>query len=181
MQRFLNKEFESQPALAGTEEDTPYDFDHILPQSNWAGWTGIKGGDRLIDFAMDKRLDHSFLGNGIGNLRVWPASLNRGDGDASPAKKIGLIGRSDGNFDSTIMTQSCIDDGDQLKAWIGVSAEEGVQSKWDSDRAKAFQEAIELRTYALYLSFYHDLHFDDLKSEFQRALEQRVTDKSFIA
>jgi hypothetical protein len=57
----------------------------------------------------------------------------------------------------------------------------GVPEAWNPDRTKAFQEAIELRTCALYQSFYRDLHFDDLKSEFQQALEQRVADKSFTA
>lgn len=170
---FVSKEFEEQKALAGMDEDTPYDFDHILPQSNWGRWTGFKN-DRLIDFATDKKWDHYVLGNAIGNLRVWPASINRKDGDASPMVKLRLDpNRGDGS-EGLILAQSCIESGHQLAAWKKVSGDgKFVKFAWDRARALAFQEAVESRTFALYESFYADLHFDDLASDFREALEKK--------
>ncbi len=162
---FIYQEFESQPALAGTEEDTPYDFDHILPQSHWAWWTGCTS-NRLIDFAQKSSSDHGFLGNAIGNLRVWPARLNREDGDASPAAKLGLGDAQGRDPDTSRMLQSRIEGEAQIIAWIKASGEgQFVDRAWDRERAIAFQEAIELRTFTLYDSFYRDLHFADLQAD----------------
>ena len=36
---YVFKKFEAQPALAGMDEETPFDFDHILPSAHWAYWT----------------------------------------------------------------------------------------------------------------------------------------------
>ena len=162
---FVYLEFESQPALAGMEEETPYDFDHILPQSHWGGWTGFKRGNLLIDFEKNSS-DHSFLGNAIGNLRVWPARLNREDGDASPVEKLGLSGKRNGDPDSSRMLQSRIEGDAQIMAWIRASGEgQFVTYTWDRERAIAFQEGIELRTFTLYESFYRDLKFADLQAD----------------
>ncbi|MFA5731809.1 MAG: DUF262 domain-containing protein [Acidithiobacillus sp.] len=162
---FIYQEFESQPALAGTEEETPYDFDHILPQSHWAWWTGCTS-NRLIDFAKQSSSDHGFLGNAIGNLRVWPARLNREDGDASPVAKLGLGDTQGRGPDASRMLQSRIEGDAQLMAWIKASGEgQFVDRAWDRERAIAFQEAIELRTFTLYDSFYRDLHFADLQAD----------------
>lgn len=169
---FIYQEFESQPALAGTEEETPYDFDHILPQSHWAWWTGCTS-NRLIDFAKQSSSDHGFLGNAIGNLRVWPARLNREDGNASPVAKLGLGGTQGRGQDAFGMLQSRIEGDAQIMAWIKASGEgQFVDRAWDRERAIAFQEAIELRTFALYDSFYSDLQFADLQAELNTEIKQ---------
>lgn len=169
---FIYQEFESQPALAGTEEETPYDFDHIIPQSHWAWWTGCTS-NRLIDFAKQSSSDHVFLGNSIGNLRVWPARLNREDGDASPLAKLGLMVTQDRGQDTLKMLQSRIEGEAQTMSWIKASGEgQFVEHAWNRERAIAFQEAIELRTFALYDSFYSDLQFADLQAELNTEMKQ---------
>lgn len=173
----VDQEFGKQKALAGMEEDTPYDFDHILPQSNWGWWTGIKE-HRLIDFATDKKSDHWVLGNAIGNLRVWPSRLNRQDGDASPAEKLQLHpDASDDSDGVNKQRQSLVDNGTQVDAWLEASGEgQFVKHAWDRTRAAAFQSAVESRTFALYESFYTDLHFADLAPVFNGALAQKEHD-----
>ena len=174
---FVSEEFGRQAALAGMEEDTPYDFDHILPQSNWGWWTGIVE-HRLIDFATDKKSDHWVLGNAIGNLRVWPLRLNRQDGDASPAEKIRLqFDASDGSDGDCKRQQSLIENGPQVAAWVGASGEgQFVKHSWDRTRAVAFQLAVESRTFSLYKSFYADLRFADLATTFAEALVNKEKD-----
>lgn len=166
---FVDREFERQPALAGMEDETPYDFDHILPQSNWRDWRGIQRNDRLIDFAHDQG-GHHVLGNAIGNLRVWPAGRNREDGDASPAVKLRLGLNEDDVTGRDICSKSCIEGVAQMEGWRAVSALEGALAyAWNADRARAFQKAVEARTFALYESFYRDLRFGDLESCFNAA------------
>lgn len=175
---FVSMAFGDQPVLSGMEEDTPYDFDHILPQSNWSGWTGISKGNRLIDFATDRKWDHLLLGNAIGNLRVWPLRLNRQDGDSSPAEKLRL--RSDASEDADSATkrqQSLVKNGPQISAWIGASGEgQFVKHTWNRVRAMDFQTAVESRTFAMYESFYADLHFADLAMVFSEELAQKERD-----
>lgn len=51
VQRKTVAEFYGSP-VAGREEDTPYDYDHICPINHWGNWTGSGSskGNRLIDF-----------------------------------------------------------------------------------------------------------------------------------
>ena len=73
---------------AGKDDDTPYDYDHILPYSHWGMWTGVKEGDRLLDFVVERQI--WVVGNAIGNIRVWTSTLNRADGDKPPTEKLKL-------------------------------------------------------------------------------------------
>ncbi len=79
--------------LSDRDDDLPYDLDHLCPQADWgAHWSGLSGrieATAIIATAMREWL--SLLGNGIGNLRIVDASVNRGDGDTPlPAKMRGL-------------------------------------------------------------------------------------------
>ncbi len=171
---FVHKEFERQRALAGMEDETPYDFDHILPRSNWSGWQGIRSSDRLIDFATDVRRDHNVIGNAIGNLRVWPSRLNRQDGDASPVEKLQLQSCSDGGLTNERCVTSRVGE-DQIGFWRAASANDAtLTSSWSAERARAFQQAVELRTYTLYKNFYDALEIRSLDSVFRDALAERV-------
>ncbi|MCW2311331.1 DUF1524 domain-containing protein [Rhodoferax antarcticus] len=94
--------FEKEPALAGMDEETPFDFDHILPSAQWANWTGSGGDNRFIDFPIKdikdgefKVLDdsgHWHIGNSIGNIHVLESSENRSWGDASVDDKLDKVG-----------------------------------------------------------------------------------------
>ncbi len=177
---FVHTKFGEQEALAGTEEETPYDFDHIIPHSHWSGWTGVTSKNRLIDFfatSEGQKPDYWVLGNAIGNLRVWPSDENRQDGDASPAEKLKL--RENTADTARLLSQSLINGCEQRDAWLKVSNDKNSSDKriWYRDRAVAFQDAIELRTYDLYRSFYNDLDFASLDDLFQKALDQFEEEK----
>lgn len=140
--------------MAGMEEDTPYDFDHILPYAQWGAWTGAKEGKRLLEFLADNDAYH-VIGNGIGNVRVWVASGNRSDGDASPKIKR----PTDGDAAEKWMKDSAIIDSDWT-FWESCSPEDESKKKvWDHGRALAFQRAVEHRTFDLYERLYTDAGF----------------------
>lgn len=143
--------------LAGREEDTAYDFDHILPQSHWGDWTGNSPGSRLLDLQDDQNLDaYRVLGNAIGNVRVWDASSNRSDGDASP--KVKMYAHAEGGKDWA--TRSAIEAA-HVAVWIQCSPESEDKKKiWTQQRASAFQRAVEMRTFDLYVRFYSEPGFD---------------------
>lgn len=150
---YVFKKFEKQPALAGMDEETPFDFDHILPSSQWANWTGVEKGHRFIDYPLrdgDQIRDntgHWHIGNSIGNIHVLESSENRSLGDASVIVKLGT-----GEFSRN----AYVPIGDE-EGWRKASGDEAEPRKWSEDRALAFQRAVEQRTFALYSKFYADL------------------------
>lgn len=171
---YVFQAFEEKSAQPGLGDDTPYDFDHICPQSHWSCWTGKKE-NRLIDFHAETgdgadKLGHNRLGNSIGNLRVWNSSQNRGDGDAAPYVKLKL-----GSVEAkSILRDSVVSIGavdgftDETEAWKDCSFVNGNMPKdpkdWTKERALAFQKAIENRTFNLYKRFYADLRFAEWES-----------------
>jgi hypothetical protein len=154
--RYVVKKFEKCPVLPGSEDETPYDYDHICPQSDWAGWTG-SGGDAtaILAFRQENGAEH-VLGNSIGNVRVWDSSENRSDGAASP----GLKQSNSDNNNLSLVGQ--YDDRDELEAWQACSGDrdgEHLNRVWNVERSKAFQRAIERRTFNLFKKFHSDLDF----------------------
>ena len=156
---YVFDEFEKVPALAGMDEETPFDFDHILPSAQWANWTGSGGDNRFIDFpikevAGEKILDdsgHRHIGNSIGNIHVLESSKNRELGDASVRKKLEI----DGFAENALLSGK-----EQLAEWNAASESEGKAEdlrNWDEDRALSFQKAVEQRAFALYKTFYFEL------------------------
>lgn len=142
---------------AGTEDETPYDFDHILPQAHWSGWTGVTRGARLPDFFSSAEERHyNVIGHAIGNVRVWNTSDNRSDGDASPKIKMG----SNEQERTDWMKNSAID-ASQQAIWERASpADESKKSHWDLERAQAFQQAVERRTFSLYERLFQEASLD---------------------
>ena len=144
--------FENEAALAGMDEETPFDFDHILPSAQWANWTGSGGENRFIDFPI-KDLAGNFLddsghwhiGNSIGNIHVLESSENRSWGDASVNEKLDK---------SSFPMNALIDD---QSVWHTASGDKEKGRHWDIERALAFQLAVEQRSFALYQKFYADL------------------------
>jgi hypothetical protein len=141
--------FEKQPALAGMDEETPFDFDHILPSAHWAYWTGVKSGNRFIDFPLQEdKSGHWHIGNSIGNMHVLDSSVNRSLGDNPVCDKLKTTGFVE---NAQIL-------GDHISDWEAASGEEKKPRQWRIDRALSFQRAVEKRTFALYSKFYNDLH-----------------------
>jgi hypothetical protein len=153
LQRDTVSGFEGSP-VAGRDEDTPYDYDHICPANHWGNWTGEKGADRLINFLVDGDGNgHWRVGNSIGNMRVWQSEKNRSDGAAAPSKKLELD-----NLEtrSALRAQSSID-ATQIAGWKDCSGERS----WNDARVKAFQQVVEQRAFALYERFYTELGFSE--------------------
>lgn len=164
LQREYVSQFKEDP-LAGREEDTPYDFDHILPHNHWGDWRGTSAEghpDRLPNFAEG---DVGVVGNGIGNVRVWGSSLNRGDGDTAPSIKLLLTNERIEQGMSMVSSAdllrwSAIPDSTASKdAWVACSGITGRERSWSDDRAIAFQKAVETRAFALYCRYFEDLGF----------------------
>ncbi|HUM99582.1 MAG TPA: DUF262 domain-containing protein [Halothiobacillus sp.] len=154
---YVYSKFEKEPVLPGMEDDTPYDYDHILPTAHWSYWTGqknVKG--KLIDFHSDDadKTSHWVVGNAIGNIHVLDGSENRSLGDTPPDEKI---------KNPDMAKNALIDVKKQGKLWgdASRSKEHGKDLRfWDRDRAANFQRAVETRTFALYEKFYQDLEID---------------------
>lgn len=137
--------FEKIPALAGMDEETPYDYDHLLPSAHWAYWSG-KVKDELIKFQQDGKDTYWFTGNSIGNIHVLDSSDNRSWSDAALAKKL-----ADQSFAENGLVLGSPD------LWLMASPISETPRVWTSERALAFQQAVEQRAFALYKKFYEDL------------------------
>lgn len=158
---YVYNKFEKEDALAGMDEETPFDFDHILPSAQWAYWTGSAGNNRFIDFPLKdggKVLDgsgHWHIGNSIGNIHVLDSSTNRELGDDSVHKKLKI---------ADFAKNALIGDAENMHPiWQSASVvQEHVpvddSRYWDEVRALAFQSAVEQRAFFLYKKFYEDLH-----------------------
>jgi hypothetical protein len=143
--------------MAGMDDETQYDFDHILPHAQWGAWTGVGEGSRLLDFLLSGDTDaHKVLGNGIGNVRAWYFAHNRQDGDTSPKVKMGPQEHEQTEW----MRNSAICER-QLTLWQTCSpVDENNKRHWTFDRALAFQQAVERRTFDLYQRLYKDSDFE---------------------
>ena len=149
---YVFKEFEEKPALAGMDEETPYDFDHILPSAHWAYWTGVKVNEKFIDYPLKDGVNtqdntgSGYIGNGIGNIHVLESSVNRSLGDLSASKKLER---------AEFMQNAHIYENEEC--WLNASGKEDAPRTWSKDRALAFQRAVEQRTFSLYMEFYKAL------------------------
>lgn len=148
LQRNYVKSLPGSP-VAGREEDTPYDYDHILPQSHWNYWTGQgQNVDRIALFMPKNDNQYWVIGNSIGNIRVWSSSDNRSDGATPPIKKL---------VNEDFFKNSAIPF--QHKHWWDECSSEKQHRSWSKNRAIAFQRAVEERSWALYQQFYNELGF----------------------
>lgn len=145
---YVWKTFEDTPALPGSDDETPYDFDHIIPANDWSGWTGYsKDHDpNCLPFYRRDRGQpaEQWIGNSIGNVRVWESSDNRSLGKTSPADRL----NSDEDRAATVVGND--------EDWEACESDR----KWTSELAAAFQQAIETRTFNLYNKLCADLNFD---------------------
>jgi len=154
--------------LAGQGDDTPYDYDHLLPYNHWGQWTGAtRDNTRFIDHC--DHLQHGYvIGNAIGNIRVWNSSDNRSDGADAPAHKLYLVDAKTGKFrsspeDQKTSTQLLEDSAivpTQAILWTNCLPATGqTQRHWTAGRALAFEEAVYQRSFALYAQYYQQAGF----------------------
>lgn len=150
---YVFEKFEQQPALAGMDEETPFDFDHILPSAQWANWTGAVKEHRFIDHPLrdgEKTLDntgHWHIGNSLGNIHILESSENRSFGDDSVCIKL----------EKEAFVKNALIPEDDKKLWNTASGADDSSRKWEWPRAEAFQYAVEKRVFALYKQFYDAL------------------------
>lgn len=156
--------------MAGRDEDTPYDYDHILPSAHWAEWHGSKkgNGNRFMDHCEN----YHVVGHNIGNVRVWSSSDNRSDGDTAPAYKLGLVPQHGTQEDDTAqalrlikskeaLRDSAIDKA-QAPLWqthLPPCNTREAHRQWTSERAWDLEKVVSQRALALYESFYKDAGF----------------------
>ncbi|ASF47944.1 hypothetical protein CEK71_18760 [Methylovulum psychrotolerans] len=141
--------------MAGQDEDNvPYDFDHLIPQSNWSSLfsmdrNGIKNQGNRKEF--ENLYYRRALGNSIGNYRVMDSSENRSRGDSS--LRVELVEPSD------TWEVYAINPADKIERekWLLASPEEGW--RWDDDRLLAFQYAVESRVLYLYNRYFEEVMF----------------------
>lgn len=159
LQRSYVDRIERNPNEVRSDDEVPYDYDHICPSNHWGSWTGITSNDRLLDFlANDGNRGHFHIGNSIGNLRVWYASDNRGDGDAPAAEKLNL------NSSEDVLNNERLKDSaiqiEHVEFWNTCSGK-GSAIAWSAGRALAFQNAVEHRVCDLYARYFDELQFSD--------------------
>lgn len=154
--------------LAGQGDDTPYDYDHLLPYNHWGQWAGAARDDtRFIDHC-DHPQHGYVIGNAIGNIRVWNSSDNRSDGADAPAHKLYLVDAKTGNprsspedqKTSTQLLQDSAVSPKQAALWANcLPATNQTQRHWTAARALAFEEAVYQRSFALYEQYYRQAGF----------------------
>lgn len=140
--------------MAGQDEDNvPYDFDHLVPQSNWSSLHGIDYDTMKENKGLfaDHPYNRRALGNSIGNYRVMDGSDNRSRGDNSLENEF---------LDATDQWASYafIPDANETQQWVKASPKEACYV-WDDERLLAFQSAAESRVLNLYQCFFNVLDF----------------------
>ncbi|VVN91780.1 DUF262 domain-containing protein [Pseudomonas fluorescens] len=159
--------------VAGRDEDTPYDYDHIVPHLHWGDWTGYAKGTRILEFMRKPYV----IGNCIGNIRAWGSSDNRSDGALAPAKKLHLVPEIDSEdlltreareLRSLRLLESSAIELDQAQLGINCLPAKGTGDRcWSFERTKSFEIAVEQRAFSLYTRFYQEPDFQSwaVKSE----------------
>jgi len=144
-------------------DDEPFDRDHIVPYE-W--FLRINNGGTLFQ-------NHYDLADCIGNLRIWPAQLNRSEGNAALADRF-LIGEdSQGELDDQykfwklnskdqirIASQFPLTDENNLEwlAWKEFSdLSKSDKKSWTDERTEYFIRAVNMRRCRLYKDLYDTL------------------------
>lgn len=149
---YVFTKFNLENVLVGMEDETPYDFDHILAYSHWGDWTG--SGTPPVLKSIEGDTSPHWIGNAMGNIRVWSSQDNRSDGSDPPSVKL-LLESGDQKMHA-VLAESVIAV-NQIDDWQRTSGKLEKPRDWDVVRASAFQRVVEQRTFDLYKRFYADL------------------------
>ncbi|MFP4487606.1 MAG: DUF262 domain-containing protein, partial [Campylobacterales bacterium] len=139
-----------QPLAVHNEDMVPYDYDHLVPQSNWFNLsTNGQHSNEIKEEENKKNFNNlwsrRYLGNLIGNYRVLESSANRSRSDTSLEKIIeDLSDKNDENFKKHFYVNR-----DDFDLWKKASPTEN-KDEWDDERLQTFQYVIEKRTVELY-------------------------------
>lgn len=149
-----------KPNAGQDEDNVPYDFDHLIPQSNWSSLNGIHRGEIKKEEnkkVFEDRYHRRVLGNSIGNYRVMDSSENRSRGNES--LQLSLLQtevQTEGKWNDYSFNPA----GEiELQKWRLASPIKD-ELKWDDDRLLAFQYAIESRVLYLYKRYFEEARFE---------------------
>jgi len=155
--KWVKEKFKGTQFLSGQDGDSvPYDFDHLVPQSNWSSFQGrgnalsqLEGPCKNFNETWPRR----GLGNSIGNYRVMSDSDNRSRGDTPLTEKVGepclsfLENKGDWEKYAFADTNNSAND---LSKWKLASPLREDSGNWNNARVLAFQDAVEGRVVYLY-------------------------------
>ncbi len=157
LQRSYVQSLSGNPEEVRYDDETLYDYDHLLPYNHCGNWTGNRSTDSLLKFLAAKdNGGHWRVGNSIGNLRVWYASDNRSDGDKTTVDK---LTPKDGVDGSGLVADSAITAAQWKRRDWHACSDVGHSTSWNATRASAFQLAVEQRTLDLYTQYFEGLDF----------------------
>jgi hypothetical protein len=148
-------EFRDANPLAGRDEETPYDYDHICP---WADWGADYRSFRSPLKYYCEQDQAWVVGNCIGNFRIEESSSNRINGDSSPKEKLKLA-EIDSQETQDILMKSAITP-DEAIAWRNCSYDDTNKGEWNEGRAVAFREVVEERAFRLFKQYFEESGFD---------------------
>lgn len=147
--------FNAYKPLAGEDQDVvPYDFDHLVPKSNWDSFHGV-GKPKLSSQTnkFNELWPRRGLGNSIGNYRVMTASANRERSDT--ALSLDLLSKRD-EWESYSFAPNTQEE----EYWRQASPQENA-TIWEDKRVLAFQYAVEQRVLYLYRRYFKELGFEE--------------------
>lgn len=161
------------PTRYGSSKELPYDLDHILPTD----YSNLRRHPKHVPPALEFWQWRWRIILGPGNVRFWPASLNRSDQHKNLAKKY-LLGPSDLSIPdnsllraydletvSQVRAASLLDD-DQLNNWER-GANDPTPYNWhDPERIRALRRATDSRRLALYRQFYDGQGYGTWQEQF---------------
>ncbi len=156
---YIEKRFKDFNPISGQDKDSvPYDFDHLVPQSNWSSKRGL---ERNFTNEKNKIFEDLWirrsLGNSIGNYRVLDASDNRSRGDEPLVND--LLETHDGKYiKEKDWKDFCFHPVAKMEKtwWEKASPSKKNKFVWDDDRLNSFQAAIELRVLFLYKTYINE-------------------------
>jgi hypothetical protein len=139
----LATQFPNANPLAGRPDETPYDYDHICPQGDWA----THGRNTHSMTKHCENYNSGIIGNSIGNFRLWDSSDNRSLQDTSAIEKLTPD-------DPRVLADSAVKP-HETEGWRASSAFGGpTQGHWSKERAEAFQAVVEERSLRLFKEYY---------------------------
>ena len=167
---YVVEAFPGYQPLSDHEDDLPYDVDHICSWADCGDWYSVR--ERIKSFENETSLVQKMrdgrdaVGNGIGNLRLVDASINKGDQDADISCKMPfVIKEALSDEDKADMARFALPQEDWA-LWKEVSRAGKVADRmWDPGRLAALQQAVEKRAAWLYCRFYNELNYAEWVSD----------------
>lgn len=150
----LTEDFNDADPLAGRDEETPYDYDHICPQNDWGRPAYRSDRTPFRDYCEDK--NYGIIGNSIGNFRIEDSSSNRSDGDTPAKDKLKPYTMPDKW--NEIWEKSAVTEA-EADAFAKCSAERESQGCWEKARALEFQNVVEKRAFRLFKQYFDEADF----------------------